>query len=315
MAAFLSRTLDTGLRRGSERATLDQLWTTAPHYDLDLGATALGRTLNLTRSDGLHVWVADTNGNVNRVRASDGKLVDTWTGAVNAYGVLCAMGRVFVTGNISPNGSLYMIDPAVAPGAVTTVNSLLGTLAQGIGFDGNKIWTANNNSLSIVTPGSVIPWSSITVIGPFGRLGGFTYDGANMWVTDQGDDSLKKLDAFGGVLQTVALAGTPENPAFDGKNIWVPTLGNMVAVVRASTGEVVATLTGNGLSGPRTAAFDGERVLVTNFVDDTVSLWKATDLTPLGSFSTGAGSDPWGACSDGQYFWVVLRGTDQLARF
>src|SRR5213592_1756222 len=41
MAAFLSRTLDTGLRRGSERAALDQFWTTTPHYDLSLGITNL----------------------------------------------------------------------------------------------------------------------------------------------------------------------------------------------------------------------------------------------------------------------------------
>jgi DNA-binding beta-propeller fold protein YncE len=140
----------------------------------------------------------------------------------------------------------------------------------------------------------------VTVVGSFGRLAGFVYDGANMWVTDQGDSTIKKLDASGGVLQTVALAGSPENPVSDGNNIWVPLLQNSVAVVRPSTGEVLATLTGNGLSGPRTAAFDGERVLVTSFSTGGVSLWKATD---------------WGACSDGQYFWIVLRGTDQLARF
>src|SRR4029078_2451368 len=41
MAAFIGRTLDTGLRRGSERAALDQFWTTTPHYDLELGTTIL----------------------------------------------------------------------------------------------------------------------------------------------------------------------------------------------------------------------------------------------------------------------------------
>lgn len=184
MAAFLGRTLDTGLRRGSDRAALDQFWTTTPHYDLGLGVTTLGGSLNLTRSDGLHVWVADTAGNVYRVRASDGNLVDTWTGATNAYGVLCAMGRVFITGDITSNGSLYMIDPSAAPGTVTTLSNLLGSLPTGIGFDGNKVWTANNGSLSIATPG--VAWSVITVIGPFGRLAGFVYDGANMWVTELG---------------------------------------------------------------------------------------------------------------------------------
>ena len=35
-----------------------------------------------------------------------------------------------------------------------------------------------------------------------------------------------------------------------------------VSVVRASNGAVLATLTGNGLSNPMVAAFDGQRVLV-----------------------------------------------------
>src|SRR4030095_13964833 len=159
MAAFLARTLDTGLRRGSERAALDQFWTTTPHYDIDLGTTTLGGILESTSSDGMHLWVTDILANVHRVRASDGRLQDTWTGATNAFGVLCAMGRVFVTADISPAGSLYMIDPTAPPGPVTTVTSALGSLSTGIGFDGNKIWTANNGSLSIVTPGATIPWS------------------------------------------------------------------------------------------------------------------------------------------------------------
>jgi hypothetical protein len=314
MAAFLARTLDTGLQRGSDRAAVNQFWTTTPHYDIDLGTTNLGGSLELTRSDGQHVWVADLTDNVHRVRASDGKLLDTWTGAADAYGVLCAMGKVFVTGDIFPAGSLYMLDPSVAPGAVTTVTSTLGPNSLGIGFDGDKIWTANNGSLSIVTPGSTLPWS-VTTVGGFGRLGGFVYDGTNMWVTDQTFPySLKKLDSSGNVLQTVAMSSSPQFPIFDGRNIWVPCFSNTVIVVRASSGEVLAKLTGNGLGTPKSAAFDGERILVTS-TGGNVSLWKATDLTPIGSFSTGAGTDPFGACSDGQYFWITLRATGQLVRF
>ena len=62
------------------------------------------------------------------------------------------------------------------------------------------------------------------------------------------------------------------------------------------------------------AAFDGQRILVTNGVS-TVSLWKAADFTPLGSVSTGPGTSPFGACSDGVNFWITLRNTGQLARF
>src|SRR5262249_18004003 len=90
---------------------------------------------------------------------------------------------------------------------------------------------------------------------------------------------------------------------------------NSISVVRASSGAVLATLTGNGLSGPAAAAFDGQRVLATNFNGNSVSLWKAADLTSAGSFATGAITFPEGACSDGVNFWIVLDGALKLARF
>ena len=71
----------------------------------------------------------------------------------------------------------------------------------------------------------------------------------------------------------------------------------------------------NGSSLPEQAAFDGQRILVTSGGGDSVSLWKAADLTPIGAFSTGASTGPSGACSDGTYFWITLSSTNQLARF
>ncbi len=59
------------------------------------------------------------------------------------------------------------------------------------------------------------------------------------------------------------------------------------------TGTLVATLTGNGLNA-RQAAFDGERILVTNYEGDSVSLWKSSDLSPVGTFSTGRKLANWG---------------------
>jgi hypothetical protein len=39
-----------------------------------------------------------------------------------------------------------------------------------------------------------------------------------------------------------------------------------------------------------------------------------TDLSVLGSFSTGISSQPVGVCSDGVHFWITFRG-NQLAPF
>ena len=116
----------------------------------------------------------------------------------------------------------------------------------------------------------------------------------------------------------MTVGNNPGFPIFDGSNVWVPNSNSAsVSVMRASNGSVLAILTGNGLNVPGAAAFDGQRILVTNnaTLANSVSLWKAADLTPLGTFGTGAGSQPIGACSDGINFWITLSGTGQLARF
>jgi hypothetical protein len=254
------------------------------------------------------------------VRASDGKLLDTWTGAAGAFGVLVALGKVFVAGTGSP-GHLYSLDPTLAGTLVTTVPVTVGN-SLGIAFDGQRIWTSNqgSGSVTIVT----LPSTVSTVSAGFTNLSGIVYDGTNMWVTDNigSVDKLRQLNSAGGILLSVDVGDDPKFPAFDGTNIWVPNnVSNSVTVVRATgslAGTVLATLSGNGLSGPWAAAFDGERIMITNSSGSSVSLWKAADLTPIspiGTFTTGMSSSPQGVCSDGLNFWISLTGTSKVARF
>ena len=143
-------------------------------------------------------------------------------------------------------------------------------------------------------------------------------------MTENTANTLNKLNADGSIAQTINVGTAPLYPVFDGTNIWVPNSdSNSLTVVRvkdaagnplASAFEL-ATLTGNGLNRPFAAAFDSERILVTNMDGNSVSMWKAADLTPLGSFATGTNTFPRGACSDGLNFWIVLNGTNKLARF
>ena len=313
MAAFLARTVDGVLKRGSRRAALAQAWNTSAAAAVQ--TVTVGTFPNFVRSDGADLWVSNLgNHTVSRVRASDGRLLETWTGALDASGVLSAMGKVFVTGFTTP-GALYEIDPTQAAGGVATV-AILGGSSDGIAFDGARIWTANGQgSVSIVTPTASLPWTVTTVslfgLGPAGAL----FDGSNIWVTDANNGRLYKLDANGSVIANIAIP-VASFPAFDGANIWVPgQANNIVAVVRASTGAVLTTLTGNGLAGPLGAAFDGQRILVTNHNPPSVSLWKAADLSQLGNFPMPPGSGPLNACSDGINFWVTLETANQLARF
>ena len=106
---------------------------------------------------------------------------------------------------------------------------------------------------------------------------------------------------------------SPEEILYDGTNLWTALFDdNAVAVIRPATGAVLATLTGNGLNGPVNVAFDGQRILVTNDSGSSVSLFKAVDLTSLGS--VGIGAEPGAACSDGTSFWVTFK-PSRLARF
>jgi hypothetical protein len=313
MAAFLSRTVDGTLKRRGKRAALRQFWTT--QNSTVLGLTTVGSSPEIVKYDGADLWIGQLS-TVSRVRANDGRLLETWTGAVNAFGVAVAIGRVIVTGGGSP-GSLYAIDPGQAAGAVTTVASNLGNIPLGIAFDGTRFFTANQSgSVSLVTPGATIPWTVTTVASGFNLLEGAVFEGSNIWVTDFNAGTLLKLDPAGAILQTVTVGAQPLFPVFDGTSLWVPNSGaNSVSVVRASTGAVLATLTGNGLNGPRSASFDGQRVLVTDSGSDAVSLFKAADLTPISSVSAAASSGVYGAASDGISFFITLSNVNKLARF
>jgi hypothetical protein len=318
IAAFTTRTLDQSVKRSSKRAALQQFWNI--QTEGNLGLTTVGSAPSFVQSDGADLWVVNSgSASVSRVRASDGKLLETWTGASGASGVLCAMGKVFITGHGAP-GSLYQIDPTQPAGAVTTLTSSLGDNPEGIAFDGQRIWTANTGGFNIVSSVSIVtlnPVSVTTVTTGFAGPMGILYNGANIWVADYGDGALKKLDSSGNILLSVNVGCCPQFPAFDGTNIWVPGILSNLTVVRATgplSGTVLATLTGNGLDEPIQAAFDGERILVTNAFGKnggSISLWKASDLTPIGTLPVGL--RPYGACSDGVNFWITL--SNKLARF
>jgi len=322
MAAFVTRTQDSALRRGSRRAALKQWWTPLGGYAAAVAGIGPD-TPRLVESDGEDLWIAVLgNGTVRRVHASDGH-AKVYTGASGAFGVLTSyLGLIFVAGNTNP-GRLYYIFPYADN--VTTAQigrSDLGAFPEGIATDGGFIWTANAGSG--IGDGSVskLTLSSTTNITTgFVSPSGILFDGSNIWVTDTGggllNGELKKLDSNGNILESIAVGARPRFPVFDGSNIWVPNMNsNSVSVVRARDGLVLATLTGNDLNQPVQAAFDGQRIIVTNAGSYSLSVWKAADLTQIGTFSTY----PYvavGACSDGTNFWVTMGGAmgTWLARY
>ena len=329
MAAFVTRTLDQSLKRGSQRAAAQQWWQPA-------NVSALRSTTFISTDpvdlqniawDGADVWVASPGIHaIHRMHASDGKIWASYFAPVlKPHDIIVAAGYVFVT---SPEGAgpgrVYRIDPQLLPldaGWLTLVEDNTGPNPVGITFDGQRLWTANSLGGGSITRIVLSTGIDATFSSGFVSPSDILWDGENLWVCDQGAGNVKRVDpATGTVEQFIQLGGSPSQLLFDGANLWVSNPGsNNIAVIRATgglRGTLLDTITGNGLNTPQGMAFDGERVLVTNNISlGSVSLFKASDLTPLGNLFTGVSSNPFAACSDGLNFWIVRKGFDDIARF
>ena len=312
MAAFVTRTLDQSIHRGSRRAALGQWWTQSGLVNGSL--IPIGVLPQFVACDGEDLWVTNTgSNNLMRVHASDANFIGTYTNVPTPEGIIVANGRVLVASYQSP-GKLYLIQLNDPPGPAGQLGFNLGNNPIGIAYDGYRYWTANygtdahTGSLSRILLGQAVD----TYVAGFNQPNWILFDGSSLWVTDRGDVALKDVDpATGLVVQSIPLAGSVGYPTFDGENVWVPCSSpDQIFVVRAVgplRGAVIAQLTGNGLNVPFQSGFDGERVLITNANSSTVTLWKATDLSPIAvagiEFPGKTGCS--GVCSDGINFWVT----------
>ncbi len=322
MTTFLQRSIDQVLRRTNRRAALGQWWTPKTVAGLQAITLPGPGPASLCRSDGERVWV--TNGDrAISVQSSNGQLrVDhDVTGGSALFGVVAANGNVYISDPFGVNAKLWAFKASLEAPFSSAFGRLTAYNPGSLAFDGNRLWTANYSQGSI----AIVPIDSDQVPEPAGAsiVGGFNapndllFDGVDMWVTDQVANVLRRLNANGTVAQSIPVGIDPGFMTFDGANIWVPNYDGSITVVQASTGTVVATITSNAanrLSSSQSAAFDGERILVTNSGNDSVTLFRAADLSLIGNVQLPAGSVPVGACSDGINFWVTLRGTKQLLR-
>jgi hypothetical protein len=323
-AVFTAKGLNQSLARSSRRAALGQWWHPSFFpWTVGLGVTSLPDVLGPLVCDGADVWVGG-NSSLFRVRASDGKLLDT---GKTTGSLLAAMGRIFVGGTSSTpgEGALYMIDPA-GPASAATQVATLPPYPSALAFDGASIWTVNgqSGSVSIVTPSSSAPWPVTTVTDGLQAPTFIVFDGQSIWVSDITACALLRLDGSGVVTQTVSFGSFPcivGKPVFDGANLLVPT-GDSLQVVHATDGTVVATIPIG--TGAEAVGFDGERILVERSSGGQntprgVTLLRAADFATLRSesFDPIGGPAILGIASDGLNFWVTLQTNDgfSLARY
>jgi hypothetical protein len=325
MAAFITRTQDSVLKRGSRRAAVGE-WATPQEVGV-LNATIVGDVPRYNCFDGEDIWVASyIDSSVTRVHTSDGRVLGTWTGAGGAWNTIAAAGYIYITGRDNP-GRIYRINPINAPGAVFEVESNVGDFPVSITYDGLNLWTANQGTaagMGSITRYNIVTDSETTFAVGFNQPAGIVFDGTHLWVVDGGADELYRVNpADGAILETLDMGTitSPEAiPVFDGSNIWVPVRSELKVVSTSSPARLLATLSGHGLGVyNRAVAFDGERIMVTSGSNGNyLSLWKASSLTPLDSLDLGFNKVPYGVCSDGLHFWISVNasgGGDMLLRF
>ncbi|MFA5840748.1 MAG: hypothetical protein WC847_00520 [Candidatus Paceibacterota bacterium] len=108
-----------------------------------------------------------------------------------------------------------------------------------------------------------------------------------VWVTNQGDNTITKVDAVTGIGSSIALGATPSAIAFDVTNnaVWIANgLANTVTEINAATGAVIGSPIVVG-TYPSAIAFDvtNNVVWVTNFNDNTVTKINAATGVVIGS--------------------------------
>src|SRR5262249_5563668 len=134
-------------------------------------------------------------------------------------------------------------------------------------------------------------WYQINKVTRFsvGKIpNGLAFDGANVWVADQQENTVTKLRANDGkVLGTFGPLGAgPSHMVFDGENIWISCFrSHEIDKVRASDG----ALLGRFSEGGEFATFDGTYIWVTNGeVTRNVTKMRASDGKVVGVFSVGS---------------------------
>ncbi|BEP11731.1 hypothetical protein acdb102_00420 [Acidothermaceae bacterium B102] len=149
-----------------------------------------------------------------------------------------------------------------------------------------------------------------------GALSG-VFDGAHVWVANQGGNSLTELNASDRSLVRVVSGATydfdhPWTTAFDGSHIWVTNPdNNTVTEVNASDGSLVRVLSGGsyGFNAPRGIAFDfaTDHLWVTDEFGNSLTEIRGTDgaFVALVNATALQLNHPNTILDDGTHLWVT----------
>jgi DNA-binding beta-propeller fold protein YncE len=239
----------------------------------------------------------------------------TQTGSTGPQGPQGPQGAPGVTGDTGPQGP-QGVTGLQGPQGVTGPQGLQGPQGDqgetgpagstGVGLNPIQIallrWYSSNSSFSAITVGS-LPRA-------------LTFDGANIWVANNGSNTITRYLATTGaaVGSAVTVGSQPIAIAFDGTNIWVANYGsNTIARYNAATGTIVGVAITVG-SLPQALAFDGTNIWVANYGSNTIARYNAATGTIVAS-AIASGSQPIALAFDGTNIWVANNVSNTIARY
>lgn len=297
--------------------------------------------------DGTRVWVANYFGNnISLLRASDGASMGTYGTGTFPAGIAFDGTRMWISNNgaksvrvLASDGSdLQTVNVGASPigvaydgtntwvanwgnGAGNSVSVLrgsdygsAGTYTFGPGpfaltYDGSNIWVANDNgTLSVLQ--AIDGYHVMTPTVGSGLTLGLAFDGANVWASNWGDNSVSVIRASDGYHVMTPTVGTnPFGMAFDGTYMWIANTGdNTVSVVRASDGLYFTTV--HVGTHPQGVVFDGSSIWVANNGSNNVTkISGSVPLTPDATWTGTATHTPTATCTPflGAYLPLVAR--------
>lgn len=225
-------------------------------------------------------------------------------------------------GGVAPSGYAPASgSPNYAPAGqyVNSINSIPGNVNLAAGNNVSIAQNGNTLTISVAQPSvnpqqaALLRWYQGNKSGPTFTAGnapcGVVYDGSNIWVSSNADNTVSKIrPGDGHVLGTYSVGTNPCRMAYDGANVWVAnTGGGNISKILASDGAVLATIPVGSV--PSAVAFDGENIWVTAHGDSRLVKIRASDGSVLGSIAV---SSPSGVAFDGTNVWVannVINGT------
>jgi sugar lactone lactonase YvrE len=233
-------------------------------------------------------------------------------------GTTLAGSSVTFTWTAGAGATAYWIDAGSTPGGnqyfqSTNLGNVLTTTVSGLPTNGSTVYITLYSLVNGQWLNNQYTYTAYSLVAQTTTYGGvgsepiaLTFDGANIWVANEGSNNVTKMQAANGSVVGTYPAGTnPDALAFDGASIWVANNMNpgYATKLSASNGSTLGSFFLGGADGfPYGIVFDGTYIWTANFGSSDVTK-LASDGSIVGSYSVG--NSPFGIVFDGTNIWTA----------